>query len=256
MDFVELTDGLPRTLIAMTNISSTSPTAGDGLFAEEQRALAICEGALDWLRQYRDLHDGVFPERIFSSLIRLRPSCSPEVIVHKIVAGEIYFWLTQRAVGAVDPFNDMWHYTGTVDRCGDYLVGGIRRVIDRELGGGTLETCRHVASIYPVHSRRSDILSLLFLCTLAGEPTSADRGRWFSGAEAMRLMPLRRGEDGIIPSHLVGLWLCLNALGSPHDCARIEPSPVGAIVTGDNGFRQAIVLVDSINPELVRTFGL
>ncbi|MGD9769309.1 MAG: hypothetical protein AB7U62_16870 [Pseudolabrys sp.] len=223
-------------------------------FADEERALATCQAALTWLHRYRDAHDGFFPQQIFNALIRLRPSCSPEVIVHKVVDGEAYFWLTLRAVDAADPFNGMWHYTGTVDRCGDYLIGGIRRVLESELGGSALQSCRQVASIYPVRSRRSDILSVLFLCTVAGEPASAERGRWFSAAEAMRLIPLRKGEDGIVPSHLFGLWLCLRALGQPRECARLEPTPAGARVTGDGGFRQEIVLVESIDVELVGTF--
>jgi len=224
------------------------------LFADEEQALATCEAALAWLHRYRDSHGGFFPERIFNALIRLRPSSSSEAIVHKIVDGEVYFWLTLRAVEAADPFNGMWHYTGTVDRYGDYLIGGIRRVLQSELGGSALESCRHVASIYPVRSRRSDILSVLFLCTLAGEPASAERSRWFSAAEAMRLVPLRKGEDGIVPSHLVGLWLCLRALGRQHDCERLEPTPAGARVTGDDGFRQEIVLVEEIDAEAVRAF--
>lgn len=223
-------------------------------FDDEERALATCEAALQWLRHYRDAHGGVFPERIFNALIRLRPSCSPEVIVHKLVDGEAFFWLTLRAVDDVDPFNGMWHYTGSVDRCGDYLIGGIRRVLRRELGDGELEACRHVASIYPVNSRRSDILSLLFLCTVAGEPASAEEGRWFSAAEAMRLVPLRKGRDGVIPSHLFGLSLCLRALGLPHECPRIEPSPAGARVKGDNGFCQEIVLAEAIDAALVTSF--
>ena len=160
--------------------SHDRPGGGHRLFDDEENALATCEAALQWLQRYRDAHGGVFPERIFNALIRLRPSCSPEVIVHKLVDGEAFFWLTLRAVDEADPFNGMWHYTGSVDRCGDYLIGGIRRVLQRELGGGKLESCRHVASIYPVRSRRSDILSLLFLCTIAGEPSSAEEGRWFS----------------------------------------------------------------------------
>ena len=151
-----------------------------GLSGDEEDALATCHDALQWLSRYRDTHDGVFPERIFNALIRLRPSCSSEVIVHRIVDGEVFFWLTVRAVDDADPFNGMWHYTGTVDRCGDYLIGGIKRVLDRELGGGTLQTCRRVASIYPVRSRRSDILSVLFLCTIDEEPSSSEQGRWFS----------------------------------------------------------------------------
>jgi hypothetical protein len=236
----------------MSNADNSS--ARMDLFSDEERALATCDAALQWLLGYRDIHGGVFPERIFNALIRLRPSCSPEVIVHKVLDGEVFFWLTLRAVDDADPFNGMWHYTGTVDRYGDYLIGGIRRVLDRELGGSTLQTCRHVASIYPVHSRRCDILSVLFLCTLSGEPSSAEQGRWFSAAEAMRLVPLRKGQDGIIPSHLVGLSLCLRALGRPHDCARLEPSPAGARVTGDDGFCQEVVLVDDIDAEVVSAF--
>jgi hypothetical protein len=196
----------------------------------------------------------VFPERIFNALIRLRPSCAAEVIVHKIVDGEVFFWLTLRAVDSADPFNGMWHYPGTVDRCGDHLIGGIRRVLERELGGGALQTCRRVAAIYPVQSRRSDILSVLFLCTVSGEPSSAEQGRWFSATEAMGLVPLRKGRDGIIPSHLVGLSLCLRALGRAHDCPRIDPSPMGVRVTGDDGFGQHVVLVDHIDAEAVSAF--
>lgn len=239
----------------MTNMSNTDkPKTGPGLFDDEARALATCEAALQWLSHYRDTHGGVFPERIFNALIRLRPSCSPEVIVHRVIDGEVFFWLTLRAVDAADPFNGMWHYTGTVDRCGDYLIGGIRRVLDRELGGGALQSCRCVASIYPVQSRRSDILSVLFLCTIEGEPASAEQGRWFSAAEAMNLVPLRKGEDGIIPSHLVGLSLCLRALGRPHDSAWLTPSPVGVRVTGDDGFGQEVVLVDDIDAAVVGSF--
>jgi hypothetical protein len=234
--------------------NSDSPRAGSDLFGDEERALATCDAALQWLKRYRDAHGGVFPAHIFNALIRLRPSCAAEVIVHKIVDGEVFFWLTLRAVDDADPFNGMWHYPGSVDRCGDYLVGGIRRVLDRELGGGALRSCRRVAAIYPVRSRRCDILSVLFLCTLAAEPSSAEQGRWFSAAEAMRLVPLRKGRDGIVPSHLVGLSLCLRALGRPHDCARIEPSPAGARVKGDDGFCQEIVLVDDIDAKLVRAF--
>lgn len=239
----------------MGNMSShDKPSGGHRLFDDEENALATCEAALQWLQRYRDAHGGVFPERIFNALIRLRPSCSPEVIVHKLVDGEAFFWLTLRAVDEADPFNGMWHYTGSVDRCGDYLIGGIRRVLQRELDGSKLESCRHVASIYPVRSRRSDILSLLFLCTVAGEPSSAEEGRWFSAREAMSLAPLRNGRDGIIPSHLFGLSLCLRALGLPHDCRCIEPSPAGARVKGDNGFCQEIVLVDAIDAELASSF--
>ena len=224
------------------------------LFEHEENALATCEAALHWLRRYRDAHGGVFPERIFNALIRLRPSASPEVIVHKIIDGEIYFWLTLRAVDNADPFNGMWHYTGTVDRCGDYLVGGIRRVLDRELVGATLRTCRRVGAIYPIRSRRADILSILFLCTIDGEPSSTEQGRWFSAPEALRLVPLRKGQDGIIPSHLVGLTLCIRSLGQSHYCARIEPSPVGMRVNGDHGFFQDVVLVDDIDVHLVARF--
>ena len=99
--------------------------------------------------------------------------------MHKIIDGEIYFWLTVRAVDEADPFNGMWHYTGTVDRYGDYLVGGICRVLDRELGGATLLTCRRVGTIYPISSRRADILSILFLCTIDGEPSSTEQGSCF-----------------------------------------------------------------------------
>ncbi len=116
--------------------SHDKPSGGHRLFDDEENALATCEAALQWLQRYRDAHGGVFPERIFNALIRLRPSCSPEVIVHKLVDGEAFFWLTLRAVDEADPFNGMWHYTGSVDRCGDYLIGGIRRVLQRELGGG------------------------------------------------------------------------------------------------------------------------
>jgi hypothetical protein len=196
----------------------------------------------------------VFPEHIFNALIRLRPSCAAEVIVHKIVDGETFFWLTLRAVDSADPFNGMWHYPGTVDRFGDYLIGGILRVLERELDGSVLQTCRRVAAIYPIRSRRSDILSVLFLCTVNGEPSSAEQGRWFSAAEAMRLVPLRKGQDGIIPSHLVGLWLCLRTLGQSHDCAHIAASPVGVGVKGDDGFSQDIVLVDDINADVVNAF--
>ena len=49
-------------------------------------------------------------------------------------------------------------------------------------------------------------------------------------AEAMRLVPLRKGEDGIVPSHLLGLSRCLRALGRPHNCARVEPLPGSACV--------------------------
>jgi|FEC22Drversion2_1045045.scaffolds.fasta_scaffold00217_36 hypothetical protein len=240
----------------MTNTGDHGSKANSEMPADEQTALATCEAALQWLLRYREARGGVFPERIFNALIRLRPSCSPEVIVHKVDGGEVFFWLTLRAVDEADPFNGMWHYTGTVDRTGDYLIGGIRRVLDRELGGAELQTCRHVASIYPIHSRRSDILSVLFLCTLSGEPVSAEQGRWFPAAEAMRLVPLRKGHDGIIPSHLVGLSLCLRALGRPHDCAAIEPSPAGARVTGDSGFCQEIVLVNAIDADLVRSLTL
>lgn len=221
---------------------------------DEDHALAACEAALHWLTRYRDSCGGVFPERIFNALIRLRPSCSPEVIVHKFVDGEPFFWLTLRAVDDADPFNGMWHYTGSVDRCGDYLIGGIRRVLSRELGGATLESCRHVASIYPIRSRRSDILSLLFLCALAGEPSSAEEGRWFSAREAMSLVPLRKGRSGIIPSHLFGLTLCLRALGWPNDCSHVEPSPTGAWVKGDAGFCQEVVLAEAIDVELINSF--
>ena len=230
------------------------PSANVTGFGDEETALATCEAALQWLSDYRDTHGGVFPERIFNALIRLRPSSSPEVIVHRIIDGEVFFWLTLRAVDDADPFNAMWHYTGTVDRCGDYLVGGIRRVLDRELGGRSLATCRRVASIYPVHSRRSDILSVLFLCTVDGEPSSAERGRWFSAQDAMRLVPLRKGEDGIIPSHLVGLSLCLRALGRPHECSYLERSAIGVRVKGDNDFCQDVLLVDDIDAEVVRAF--
>jgi hypothetical protein len=236
----------------MSNADSSS--ARTDLFSDEESALATCDAALQWLLRYREAHGGVFPTRIFNALIRLRPSCSPEVVVHKIVDGEVFFWLTLRAVDDADPFNGMWHYTGTVDRCGDYLVGGIRRVLERELDGSTLQTCRHVASIYPVRSRRCDILSVLFLCTLGGEPSSAEQGRWFSAAEAMRLVPLRKGRDGIIPSHLVGLSLCLRALGQAHDCARIEFSPGRAQVKGDDGYCQEVVLIDDIDAERVSAF--
>ena len=204
----------------MSNADRAS--AGSDLFGDEESTLAACEATLQWLVRYRDSHGGMFPERIFNALIRLRPSCASEVIVHKVVDGEVFFWLTLRAVGGDDPFNGMWHYPGSLDRCGDYLIGGIRRVLESELGGSALQTCRRVASIYPVHSRRCDILSVLFLCTVIGEPSSAEQGRWFSAAEAMRLVPLRKGEDGIVPSHLVGLSLCLRALGRPHDCARLR----------------------------------
>ncbi len=236
----------------MRNADSSS--TGSDLFRDEESALATCDAAMRWLMQYRDAHGGVFPSRIFNALIRLRPSCSAEVIVHKVVDGEVFFWLTLRAVDDADPFNGMWHYTGTVDRCGDYLIGGIRRVLDRELGGSTLQTCRRVASIYPVHSRRCDILSVLFLCTVSGEPSSAEQGRWFSAAEVMRLVPLRKGPDGIIPSHLVGLSLCLRVLGRPNDCARLERSPAGVRVTGDDDFSQEVVLVDEIDADFVRAF--
>ncbi len=233
--------------------SDNSNTTTD-LFGDEARALANCEAALQWLSQYRDAHGGLFPKRIFNALIRLRPSCSPEVVVHKIVDGEVFFWLTLRAVDAADPFNGMWHYTGTVDRCGDYLIGGIIRVLERELGGGALATCRRVAAIYPLHSRRSDILSVLFLCTIEGEPSSTERGRWFSAGEAMRLVPLRKGEDGIIPSHLVGLSLCLRALGQPRDSRYLETSPIGMRVKNDDGFCQDVLLVDDIDAEVVNAF--
>ena len=236
-------------------INHSGKSGGEPFPAEdEDKALANCEAALQWLQRYRDARGGVFPERIFNALIRLRPSCSPEVIVHKFVDGEAFFWLTLRAVDDADPFNGMWHYTGSVDRCGDYLIGGIRRVLSRELGGGALESCRHVASIYPVRSRRADILSLLFLCTLAGEPSSAEEGRWFSAREAMSLTPLRKGRGGIIPSHLFGLTLCLRVLGLPNDSPHVESSPIGARVTGDDGFCQEIVLVDTIDADAARSF--
>jgi hypothetical protein len=227
---------------------------GAGLFRDEQDALATCEAALAWLLRYRDSHGGVFPASIFNALIRLRPSCSSEVIIHKILEGEVFFWLTLRDVDDADPFNGMWHYTGTVDRYGDYLIRGIHRVLERELGGVELQTCRRVASIYPVHSRRSDILSVLFMCSVSGQPSSAEQGRWFSAAEAMRLVPLRNGPDGIIPSHLVGLSLCLRALGLPHDCARLVPSPIGVRVAGDDGFCQDVVLADEIDADAVHAF--
>jgi hypothetical protein len=227
---------------------------GSDLFDDEKSVLAACEAALQRLLLYRDGHGGMFPEKIFNALIRLRPSCASEVIVHKVVDGQVFFWLTLRAVDDADPFNGMWHYPGSLDRCGDYLIGSIRRVLESELGGSALQTCRRVASIYPVHSRRCDTLSVLFLCTVRGEPSSAEQGRWFSAVEALRLVPLRKGEDGIVPSHLVGLSLCLRALGRPLDCARLEPSPVGARVKGDNGFCQEIVLVDDIDAELVAAF--
>jgi hypothetical protein len=236
-------------------MDSTSNSRGKlDLFSDEETALATCEAALEWLTRYRDSHGGVFPERIFNGLIRLRPSCSSEVIVHKVVDGEVFFWLTLRAVDDADPFNGMWHYTGTVDRYGDYLIGGIRRVLERELGGTALLTCRHVASIYPVRSRRSDILSVLFLCTVDGEPSSAEQGRWYSAAEAMRLVPMSRGRDGIIPSHLVGLSLCLHVLGRPHACAYLEPSPSGVRISGDHGFCQDVVLTDEIDRDTVCAF--
>jgi short-subunit dehydrogenase len=63
-----------------------------------------------------------------------------------------------------------------------------------------------------------------------------------------------KGRGGIIPSHLVGLWHCLRTLGRPHDCAHIAPSSAGAWVTGDDGFRQEIVLVEAIDAEVVRAF--
>ena len=236
----------------MSNADSSS-TESD-LFDDEESALARCEAALQWLVRYRDSHGGMFPEPIFNALIRLRPSCASEVIVHKVVDGEVFFWLTLRAVGGADPFNGMWHYPGSLDRRGDYLIRGIRRVLESELGGSSLQTCRRVGSYYPVHSRRCDILSVLFLCTVKDEPSSAEQGRWFSAAEAMRLVPLRKSEDGIVPSHLVGLSLCLHALGRPHDCARLETSPGSARVTGDNGFCQQILLVDDIDAELVTAF--
>jgi hypothetical protein len=236
----------------MSNADSSSSRLD--LFSDEEGAFATCDAALQWLARHRDSHGGVFPARIFNALIRLRPSCAAEVIVHKVVDGEVFFWLTLRAVDEADPFNGMWHYPGTVDRCGDYLIGGIRRVLEHELGGSALQTSRRVASIYPVRSRRCDILSVLFLCTVGGKPSSAEQGRWFSAAEAMRLVPLRKGQDGIVPSHLVGLSLCLRALGRPHDCPRLEPSPTGVRVKGDDGFRQEVVLVDDIDAELVRTF--
>ena len=70
----------------------------------------------------------------------------------------------------------------------------------------------------------------------------------------MSLVPLRKDGTGIIPSHLVGLSLCLRALGRPHDCARIEPSPIGMRVRGDDGFVQEIVLADEIDASAVRAF--
>ena len=30
--------------------------------------------------------------------------------MHKVVDGEVFFWLTLRAVDETDPFNGMWHY--------------------------------------------------------------------------------------------------------------------------------------------------
>ena len=36
--------------------------------------------------------------------------------MHKVVEGEVFFWLTLRAVGGADPFNGMWHYPGFLDR--------------------------------------------------------------------------------------------------------------------------------------------
>jgi hypothetical protein len=121
-------------------------------------------------------------------------------------------------------------------------------------GGNCGRSDRRRARRHPVHSRRCDILSVLFLCTVKDEPSSAEQGRWFSAAEAMRLVPLRKSDDGIVPSHLVGLSLCLHALGRPHDCARLETSPGSARVKGDNGFCQQILLVDDIDAELVTAF--
>jgi hypothetical protein len=103
-----------------------------------------------------------------------------------------------------------------------------------------------VASIYPVRGRRCDILSVLFLCTVAGEPSSAEEGRWFSAAEAMGLVPLRKGRDGIVPSYLVGLSLCLRALGRPHDCHRLEPSPAGAPATTTRSRRSTVSSTPSV----------
>jgi hypothetical protein len=47
--------------------NSDSPRAGSDLVGDEERALATCDAALQWLTRYRDAHGGVFPARIFNA---------------------------------------------------------------------------------------------------------------------------------------------------------------------------------------------
>ncbi|MEW6610906.1 MAG: NUDIX domain-containing protein [Patescibacteria group bacterium] len=221
------------------------------LFAKEEDAIAVCEAAIEWMKKWRDNHNGYLPLPLFNGLIRLRPGTSTEVIVYKKEEGVPFFWLTLREVPGDDPFNGMWHYPGGVELWEEYELKAIRRVVAKEIGV-ELTSCQLIKTIHPLYSARADLLCMLFLCTVDGEPKSKEQGRWFSAQEAMDLVPMAQG--GIVPSHLVGLHLILEHLGKQCQSPYLNRSPFGITASSHIGFAQEILVLDSITAKMVESF--
>ncbi len=221
------------------------------LFVEEQEAIAICEASIEWMKKWRDSHKGFLPLSLFNGLIRLRPGTSTEVIVYKYEDSVPLFLLTMRNVPGEDPFNGMWHYSGGVELWQEYELKAIRRVVTKEIGA-ELTSCQLVKTIHPLYSARADLLCMLFLCTVNGELNSKETGRWFSAQEAMNLVPMMQG--GIVPSHLVGIHLCLQYLAKPTPSPYLQPSHYGYSVSSPYGFSQEILVVDDITAKMVKSF--
>lgn len=124
-------------------------------------------------------------------------------------------------------------------------------MIRKELGVD-LKSCKLTKIIHPLYSARADIICLLFLCEVESTPKSKEQGKWFSVDEVMRLVPMQ--QNGIVPSHLVAIYLISHLLATPVESPHLRKSRYGYTAFNPEGYSQKILVVDDITSEMVRTF--
>ncbi|MCX6718077.1 MAG: hypothetical protein NTY81_00535 [Candidatus Staskawiczbacteria bacterium] len=72
-----------------------------------------------------------------------------------------------------------WHCPGSVLRSGEDIEDVFNRLVDKEFGGGTIQSARFVANVNNPNEARGHFLSLVYLCCLQAGRASEMKGMWF-----------------------------------------------------------------------------
>ncbi|HEY4482976.1 MAG TPA: hypothetical protein VI953_02255 [Candidatus Paceibacterota bacterium] len=216
--------------------------------------MSVCVWAQRRMAEHQRQNGGNLPLDVFNEDIKRSPRVSPEIVVYRWMNGALQFRLAMRNIeeNSADVFNGQWHYTGGLMTFREYHIGGIRRVIRKELGAAPVRTIELVGTIVPLLSPRgSDINCQLFATQVEGDPIGKEGHGWFGVDGAMALKPMQKG--GIVPSHLVGIALVAKHVGrvnpaspwfehkSPHYKVECEGFTQDILVVGE-------ITADDINP--------